>query len=144
VEDPLARATRKLARSNLAATILHHNNKSAALDHMRGSTRLTATVDTIIQIDPVAKEPRSGKLTGLGRVEASNWAAAITLNEAGDGYTKEQTVAESFDLITLRKAGGSTTVTELAELVGLGTSPAGEHKARKRLAAWTMPDTPRK
>jgi AAA domain-containing protein len=85
-------ASEMAQRAELGITLIHHHNKGGqgreGVNKMRGSTTLTAAVDTILLID-AAGTGRSRKLTALGRIEESTWTRTITLNADGNDYTAD-------------------------------------------------------
>ncbi|HEY3959612.1 MAG TPA: AAA family ATPase [Solirubrobacteraceae bacterium] len=85
-------ASEMAQRAGLGVTLIHHHNKGGqgreGVNKMRGSTTLTAAVDTIVMID-TAGTGRARRLTALGRIEESTWSKTITLNADGNGYAAD-------------------------------------------------------
>jgi AAA domain len=147
-------ASQLAQRAHLGLSVIHHNNKGAgraAIDRMRGSTSLTAAVDTIIQIDPIGKKPRCRKLTAIGRVRESNWEKIIQLDEGNSSYTLVVTSLELADtpedadpsltpLDALREAGPGSNAKEILEAKGVEVTKYAQQQIRKKLDA-LLPDS---
>jgi len=135
-------AAQMAQRAGIAITLIHHQNKGtgrSALDRMRGSTTLTAAVDTIVQIDPFSKKqnkPRARKLTALGRVRESNWEKVVTLNDDSRSYTVPEQVEEhAYDRLALKEAGVVTVEKFCTDSLRMEATPANVKTARKRLTS---------
>jgi hypothetical protein len=126
-------ASEMAQRAGLGITLIHHHNKGGqgreGVNKMRGSTTLTAAVDTIVMIES-AGTGRARKLTALGRIEESTWTKTITLNADGDDYaadTDEDTTDEwRGDVLMLGTMGQ-------ADAAEFGTRVGSKSTGRRRL-----------